>query len=96
MSRRPSTTQIVAYTATAAATTNAVGSQTYAARLAANTACHFAIGKSPTATTADAFLPANWQEDITIQPGEKVSFVKAATNGLVTSTDGSAWVTELT
>lgn len=92
---RHSTTQAVAYTATAGVTTNAVGSQTYMVRLVANSACHIAIGTSPTATTSDPFLPANWVEHVTVTPGQKVSAVQAATNGLVTATSGTLFVTEI-
>jgi hypothetical protein len=41
-------------------------------------------------------LPANWIECVNVNPGEKISAIKAATAGLITTTDGSLWVTELT
>jgi hypothetical protein len=40
-------------------------------------------------------LPANWLEYVTVSPGQKISAIKAATNGLVTATAGTLWVTEL-
>lgn len=92
---RNSTTQAVAYTGTAAASTNPFGAQTYVVRIVANSACHYAIGAAPTAAVTDAFLPANWIEYVMVRPGEKISAIKAATGGLVTTTDGSLWVTEL-
>ena len=91
-----STSQAVAYTGTAASST-AFGSQTYYIRIAANSACHYAIGTAPTAAAAsDAFLPANWVEYVKVRPGQKISFVRAGTDGLVTATSGTAFVTELT
>lgn len=94
-SSRNSTTQAVAYNS-AAASSNAFGSQTYQVRLAANSACHYAIGASPTATTSDAFMPANSVEYVQVNPGEKISAIRASSAGLVTATDGTLWVTELT
>jgi hypothetical protein len=94
-SARNSTTQAVAYTGTAAAS-NAFGAQTRQIRIVANSACHYAISGAPTAVVTDAFLPANWVEYVTVNPGEKISAIQAATAGLVTATAGSLWVTELT
>jgi hypothetical protein len=94
-SSRNGTTQAVAYTGTAAASTNAFGEQTRKVRIAANSACHYVIAKTPVAVVTDAFLPANTIEYVTVNPGEKISAIKAATAGLVTTTDGSLWVTEL-
>lgn len=93
---RNSTTQAVAYTGTAAASTNAFGTQTRQVRIVSNSACHYAIAGTPVAVVTDAFLPANWVEYITVNPGEKISAIQAATGGLVTGTAGSLWVTELT
>ncbi len=96
-SSRNGATQAVAYTGTAAASTNAFGEQTRVIRIVANSACHYAISKAATAAVVtDAFLPANCIEYVTVNPGEKISAIKAATAGLVTTTDGSLWVTELT
>lgn len=95
-SARNSTTQTVAYTGTAAASTNAFGTQTRNIRVVANSACHILVSGAPTAAVTDPFLPANWIEYLTVNPGEKISAIKAATNGLVTTTDGTLWVTELT
>lgn len=93
---RNSTCQQVAYTGTAAVTTNAFGSQTKQIRVVANSACHILVSGAPTAATTDPFLPANWVEYISVNPGEKISAVRAATDGLVTATSGTLSVTELT
>lgn len=95
-SARNSTTQAVAYTGTAAASTSGVGAQTYQVRIVANSACHYVFGATPTATTSDPFLPANWVEYVTVTPGQKISAVRAGTDGLVTATSGTLWITELT
>lgn len=95
-SARNSTTQAVAYTGTAAASTNAFGGQTRQIRIVANSACHYSIAGTPVAVVTDAFLPANWVEYVTVNPGEKISAIQAATGGLVTATAGTLWVTELT
>lgn len=78
---RPQGTQVVAYTATAAATSNAVSEGVYAVRLVVSSDAHYAIGKSPTATTSDALIPAGVVEIIRINPGEKVSFIQNAAGG---------------
>ena len=94
-SARNSTTQAVAYTGTAAASTNAFGTQTRQIRVVANSACHYVITGTPVATVTDPFLPANTVEYLSVNPGEKISAIQAATGGLVTATAGTLWVTEL-
>lgn len=96
VSARNSTTQTVAYTGTAAACTNPFGDQTRQIRVVANSACHILVDGTPVATVAAPLLPANSIEYLTVNPGEKISAIKAATGGLITATDGSLWVTELT
>lgn len=97
MTCRVSTTQTIAYTGSSAAITNAFGTQTYRVRLVSNSACHFAIGDgAQTATTDSPFLPANWPQEFTVTPGQRISAIRAATDGLVTATSGTLWVTELT
>lgn len=91
------TTQTIAYDATVPIT-NAFGAQTRQIRLCANSACHFHIYEAAgtaTATTADPYLPAHWEAFVTVSPGQKISAIKAATNGLVTATAGTLWVTEV-
>ncbi len=96
---RNGTCQQIAYDATAAIS-NAFGDQTYWIRLSANSACHFHVYEAAgtaTATVADPFLAANVVETIKVQPGQKISAIKAATNGsIVTATAGTLSVTELT
>lgn len=94
---RIGTTQTIAYDATVAIT-NAFGGETWQIRLVANSGCHFHIydpAGTATATTADPYLPPGWIENVTVSPGQKISAIKAATNGLVTATAGTLWVTEL-
>lgn len=97
MSYRIGITQAIAYDATVPIA-NAFGEQTRQIRIMSNSACHFHIyesGGTATATTADPPLPANFFEIVTVTPGQKISAIKAATNGLVTATAGTLWVTEL-
>jgi hypothetical protein len=94
-SSRVGTTQAIAYDASVAIAT-AFGSETYQLRLVANSACCYRIGDgAQTATTADPFLPANTIEYVIVSPGQRISAIKAATNGTVTATAGTLWVTEL-
>lgn len=92
---RTGTTQTIAFDASAAIT-NPFGPETYQLRLVADSACCFRIGDGPqTATTADVFLPAGVIEYVIVNPGQRISAIKAATNGLVTATAGTLWVTEM-
>jgi hypothetical protein len=89
------TTQTIAFNSSAAIT-NKFASETYQLRLAANSACCYRIGDgAQTATVADVFLPANTVEYVTVNPGQSIAAIAAATNGLVTSTAGTLWVTEM-
>lgn len=80
--------QSVAYTATAAATTNPVGAQISRVLLWASTDCHVQFGGAPVATTADMFVPANTQMLMSIRRGERVSAIRD-------SADGTLWVSEM-
>jgi hypothetical protein len=92
---RIGSTQTIAFDSNAAIA-NAFGTETYQLRLVANSACCFRIGDGvQTATTADPLLPANTVEYVIVTPGQRISAIKAATNGLVTATAGTLWVTEM-
>jgi hypothetical protein len=94
---RHATTQSATAVTASTAVTNAFGSQTYAIRVVANTPCHIRIGDGvQTATTADPYLPANEIDFLDVGPGQRLAVIRAATGGLVTATDGTLWVTELT
>lgn len=93
---RPGTTQTVAYTSASAAATNAFGSETFQIRVVSNSACNVQIGDgAQTATAASPFLPANTPEYFIVTPGQKIAAISAATNGLITQTSGTLWVTEM-
>lgn len=95
-SSRAGVTQTIAFNASTAIT-NAFGSETYQLRLVADSACCYRIGNgTQTATTADPFLPANTIEYVIVSPGQSISAIMAASNGLVTATAGTLWVTEMT
>jgi hypothetical protein len=92
---RLGTTQAVAFDASVGIA-NSFGPETYQLRLVADSACCYRIGDgAQTATTADAFLPANVIDYVIVNPGQSLSAIKAATNGLVTATAGTLWVTEM-
>jgi hypothetical protein len=93
-SSRIGTTQTVAFDGSVAAA-NPFGSETYQLRLVADSACCFRVGDgAQTATASDPFLPANAVEYVIVNPGQRIAAIKAATNGLVTATAGTLWVTE--
>ena len=94
-SSRNGATQTIAFDASAAIT-NAFGPVTYQLRLVANSNCCYRIGDgAQTATNADPFLPANTIEYVIVSPGQRISAIKTATNGLVTATAGTLWITEM-
>ena len=93
-SSRPAVTQTIAFDGSVGAT-NPFGGQSYQIRLSANAACNYRIGDgAQTATAADPFLPANVIEYVEVTPGQRIAALKAATNGLVTATAGTLWITE--
>jgi hypothetical protein len=92
---RVGVTQTIAFDASVGIA-NAFGPETFQLRLVSNSACCYRISDgAQTATTADAFLPANAIDYVTVSPGQSISAIKAATNGLVTATAGTLWVTEM-
>lgn len=94
-SSRVGTTQTIAYDGSVGIT-NPFAPETYQVRLVANSACSYRIGDgAQTATTSDPYLPANTVEYVTVTPGQRIAAIKAATNGLVTATAGTLWVTEM-
>lgn len=98
-SSRQGVVQAVAYTSAAATITNAFGSQTYQARLSASSVCQYVVSEATSVTSATTaigtLLPSNWVEYVTVSPGQKISVIRAATDGLVTATSGTLNVTEL-
>jgi hypothetical protein len=94
-SSRLGVTQTIAYDGNTAVT-NAFGAQTYQVRLASTSACNYEIGDGvQTASSADPFLPANVIEYVTVSPGQRISAIKSPTNGLVTATAGTLYITEI-
>jgi hypothetical protein len=94
-SSRLGATQTIAFDGNTAIA-SAFGPDTYQLRLVADSACCYRIGDgAQTAMTADPFLPANVIEYVIVSPGQSISAIKAASNGLVTATPGTLWVTEM-
>lgn len=50
-------------------------------RISSSSACYYAIGAAPTATTSDTYLPADEVEYLIVNPGQKISFVQVSTGG---------------
>ena len=96
---RNSTIQTIAYTGTSAVATNPFGAQTYAVKLQATSACCYIIGQGAQ-TAADnntsVLLPANWIDIVQVTPGQSIAAIRKGTDGLITATSGTLWVTELT
>ena len=76
-SARQGASQNVALTAVSAAST-AFGSQTYQIMIVATAASNVRVGNSPTATTSDTLLPANWPVFLTVSPGQQIAGVTAS------------------
>ena len=74
----PKTTQIATTSGASVAITNPVGDHIHCVRLIADTECHVAIGKTPTATTSTVYLAADVAEYFVIHPGEKVAVIADA------------------
>lgn len=75
--RLGTTNNVAVATTSTAVASSAFGTQTYQIRVSPTAACYYAVDKAPTATTSDAFLPANWVEFVTVSPGEKISIFSA-------------------
>ena len=89
----------IPYTTTAASTTS-VAASTYQVRLAADGPCNVLIFSSTDATsTANSnvgfFLPANVVDYHTISPGQLLSVVSAASDGIVATNNGTLWAVEM-
>jgi len=98
-SSRQGTIQAVAYTSAAASLGTAFGTETYQIRLASTSNCFYLISEAASVTAATSanasLLPPNWVEWVTVTPGQKLSVVRAETNGLITGTSGTLSVTEV-
>jgi hypothetical protein len=89
-------TQTISISSSSAAASNPFGAQTYQVRISTDTNVNFVIGDgAQTATASDPFLPENRVEIVTVSPGQQIAAIEAATDGLVTGTSGTLWVTEL-
>jgi|AraplaMF_Col_mMF_1032025.scaffolds.fasta_scaffold00246_68 hypothetical protein len=76
---------VVITTSTVSVASSAFGSQTYQIRVATTTACNIKIGDgTPTATTSDALMPANWVDYFIVTPGQKIAAIGAVTTVSVT------------
>jgi hypothetical protein len=83
-------TQTITSSGTSAATSSAVGAQTYAVSIAATEDVYITFAAAPTATaTNGVFHKKDWPTTYRISPGEKVAAIQVSTGGTV-------YVSELT
>src|SRR5262245_46054133 len=71
--------------------------QCYVIRLASTSPVHYRIYDkvvTSTCTSADPLLPTAWVEYVGVQPGQNITFTKAA--GPPTSADGRVTISEMT
>jgi len=71
-------TTVVAYTGTAATSAALTGR---VLRVVATTACFIKTGSNPTATTSDAYLPANTIQLLKIDDQDKISAIQLSSGG---------------
>ena len=83
----PGTTQNVAYTGTAGTIANGIGLGVYKVRLMVTTDAFVKIDSSPTATTADMYMPAFSVEYFSCRPGQKVSAIQVSSGGTLYVTE---------
>ena len=98
-SARLGRTQVIQVTGTTATAPLGVTTGVNQIRLAANTHCHVSVvdSSATAATTADPFLPANWEMYATVTKGQFVSSILGSSSGGVNiELNGSLWVTEVT
>jgi hypothetical protein len=95
-SSRNGTTQAIAFTGTSANIASKFGTETWQLRLCSDAACNYSVGDgAQTASTTSTYLAANFIEYVTCSPGQQIAAVRAATDGGVTATSGTLWVTEM-
>lgn len=85
---RPGATQSVAIGGASAATTNAFGESTRMVRVVSTTDAFITFAKTPVATTAHMFLPANVPEYFLVDPGQKAALIQSTASG-------DAYITEV-
>ena len=97
-SSRNGTTQIISVTNTSTTASNKFGTETWQVRLCADTAVNYNITDNTvanTATTTSPFLAANFIEYVTCSPGQTIAAIRASSDGGVTATSGTLWITEM-
>ena len=79
--------QSVSYTGTAGTISNAIGDGVMKVRVVVTSAAYIKIGKSPTATSSDVYMPADSVEYFTVMAGEKVSAIQVSDSGTLHVTE---------
>jgi hypothetical protein len=67
----------------------AFGRETFQVRVAsAGQPAHIKVDDgTPTATTSDALMPADWVDYLTVTPGQRIAVLQAGTAGLLSVTE---------
>lgn len=79
----PTLDQSLSVSTTSATAANKFSAQTYAIRVCASVALHYAVTDAGSAATAtNAYLPANWVEEMAVNPGQKISAIASASGTL--------------
>ncbi|MBP1091943.1 hypothetical protein [Bradyrhizobium diazoefficiens] len=79
--------QNATYTTTAASPAAAVAGGVSRLRVLVTTDAWIRVGKNPTATTSDTYLPALTPEYVIVNPGENVSAVQVSAGGVLNVTE---------
>ena len=83
---KPITTQTISYTGTSVSTTNVTSAQIEYVRLVSTSGCHVLFDEG-TATTSDAYLPADVPEVFKVSRAKKISAVQNTTSGTLFVTE---------
>lgn len=86
---RLGTHQSVAYTGTAGTISTAINTGVQKVRVVVTSAAYIKIDNTPTATSSDAYIPADSPEYFTIAPGQKVSAIQVSSAGTLHVTECS-------
>lgn len=84
---RLGTSQDATYTTTAASPAAVVGAGVSRVRILVTTDARIRVGKNPTATTTDTYLPALVPEYVIVSPGENISAVQVSAGGILNVTE---------
>ena len=97
-SSRNGTTQIISVTNSSTTASNKFGAETWQLRLCSDTPVNYNVTDNTitnTASSTSPFLAANFIEYVTCSPGQTIAAIRTPTDGGVTATNGTLWITEM-